>query len=138
MWIRSTDWYPDDQLRLYDRRKAGWTGQYVHEALKVDGSLGRLGRFGGLAQHYIHAGELDQLERLLLDELATHHVDPEVLLRVRVLHHKVHVSHRDTELITLCELGLRGQGAEHCDGEHGQQLHKTHSIHDNLTSREET
>ena len=24
-WIRSTDWYPDYQLRLYDRRRARWT-----------------------------------------------------------------------------------------------------------------
>ena len=24
-WIRSTDWYPDYQLRLYDRRAAQWT-----------------------------------------------------------------------------------------------------------------
>ena len=24
-WIRSTDWYPDYQLRLYDRRRAGGT-----------------------------------------------------------------------------------------------------------------
>ena len=26
-WIRTTDWYPDDQLRLYDRRAAEWTGR---------------------------------------------------------------------------------------------------------------
>ena len=26
-WIRTTDWYPDDQLRLYDRRAAHWTGR---------------------------------------------------------------------------------------------------------------
>jgi glycosyltransferase involved in cell wall biosynthesis len=30
-WIRTTDWYPDHQLRLYDRRAAEWTGRYVHE-----------------------------------------------------------------------------------------------------------
>ena len=34
-WIRSTDWYPDYQLRLYDRRRAGWQGKYVHESVKV-------------------------------------------------------------------------------------------------------
>src|SRR5207248_7111688 len=28
-WIRTTDWYPDDQLRLYDRRAAEWAGGYV-------------------------------------------------------------------------------------------------------------
>jgi glycosyltransferase involved in cell wall biosynthesis len=25
-WMRSTDWYPDYQLRLYDRRRARWAG----------------------------------------------------------------------------------------------------------------
>ena len=34
-WIRSTDWYPDYQLRLYDRRRADWQGQYVHESVQV-------------------------------------------------------------------------------------------------------
>jgi glycosyltransferase involved in cell wall biosynthesis len=41
-WIRSTDWYPDYQLRLYDRRRGRWTGRYVHESVKVDGDAGRL------------------------------------------------------------------------------------------------
>jgi glycosyltransferase involved in cell wall biosynthesis len=36
-WMRSTDWYPDYQLRLYDRRRARWAGKYVHESVKVDG-----------------------------------------------------------------------------------------------------
>ena len=41
-WIRATDWYPDPQLRLFDRRRARWTGGLVHESVKVDGSVGRL------------------------------------------------------------------------------------------------
>ncbi|MEW5982114.1 MAG: glycosyltransferase family 2 protein [Acidobacteriota bacterium] len=41
-WIRSTDWYPDYQLRLYDRRRARWTGRYVHESVRADGEVGRL------------------------------------------------------------------------------------------------
>jgi glycosyltransferase involved in cell wall biosynthesis len=41
-WIRTTDWYPDDQLRLYDRRAAEWTGAYVHESVRVNGTVGRL------------------------------------------------------------------------------------------------
>jgi glycosyltransferase involved in cell wall biosynthesis len=41
-WVRSTDWYPDRQLRLYDRRRARWTGRYVHEGLAVDGRVGDL------------------------------------------------------------------------------------------------
>ena len=41
-WIRTTDWYPDYQLRLYDRRRAEWSGRYVHEAVSVRGTVGRL------------------------------------------------------------------------------------------------
>lgn len=38
-WIRSTDWYPDYQLRLYDRRQAEWVGRYVHESVKARGPV---------------------------------------------------------------------------------------------------
>jgi glycosyltransferase involved in cell wall biosynthesis len=41
-WIRSTDWYPDYQLRLYDRRQARWSGRYVHESVDADGPVGTL------------------------------------------------------------------------------------------------
>ena len=41
-WIRSTDWYPDLQLRLYDRRAARWNDRLVHESVVVDGPVGRL------------------------------------------------------------------------------------------------
>lgn len=40
-WIRTTDWYPDYQLRLYDRRRARWNGRRVHESVEVDGPVGR-------------------------------------------------------------------------------------------------
>ena len=41
-WIRSTDWYPDYQLRLYDRRRAEWRGRHVHESVTANGPVGRL------------------------------------------------------------------------------------------------
>ncbi len=41
-WIRSTDWYPDFQLRLYDRRRARWDGRHVHESVRADGQVGTL------------------------------------------------------------------------------------------------
>ena len=42
-WMRTTDMYPDYQLRRYDRRKARWDGLQVHESVKVDGaSIGYL------------------------------------------------------------------------------------------------
>lgn len=41
-WLRSTDWYPDYQLRLYDRRRAYWAGHLVHESVKADGPVARM------------------------------------------------------------------------------------------------
>ena len=41
-WIRSTDWYPDHQLRLYDRRTGGWPPRRVHESVRVSGRPGTL------------------------------------------------------------------------------------------------
>ena len=41
-WIRTTDWYPDLQLRLYDRRAGRWNGRPVHESVALDGTPGQL------------------------------------------------------------------------------------------------
>ena len=48
-WIRSTDWDPDYQLRLYDRRHGRWSGRYVHESVELGGPVGRL---RGDLQHF--------------------------------------------------------------------------------------
>jgi glycosyltransferase involved in cell wall biosynthesis len=60
-WIRSTDWYPDPQVRLYDRRSAEWTGRYVHEGISVRGSTGQL---RGELQHYAYRDIADHLETI--------------------------------------------------------------------------
>ncbi len=60
-WIRSTDWYPDHQLRLYDRRRARWTGRYVHEGVTVDGSIGGL---AGELQHYAYRDIAEHLSTI--------------------------------------------------------------------------
>ena len=41
-WIRTTDWYPDRQLRLYDRRRGRWGERRVHESVTVEGAAGVL------------------------------------------------------------------------------------------------
>jgi len=41
-WIRATDWYPDPQIRLFDRRRARWQGELVHESVRVQGTVGRM------------------------------------------------------------------------------------------------
>jgi glycosyltransferase involved in cell wall biosynthesis len=41
--VRGTDWYPDWQLRLYDRRAGRWDeSRLVHESVTVQGTVGRL------------------------------------------------------------------------------------------------
>ena len=66
-WIRSTDWYPDFQLRLYDRQRASWTGRYVHEGVHVNGAIGTL---DGELQHFPYrdiAEHLDTINRYTTD-----------------------------------------------------------------------
>jgi glycosyltransferase involved in cell wall biosynthesis len=41
-WILHSGWYPDRKVRLYDRRRAHWVGQFVHESVEVNGRLGEL------------------------------------------------------------------------------------------------
>lgn len=35
-WIKHSGWYPDAKIRLFDKTKAKWEGDFVHEELKVD------------------------------------------------------------------------------------------------------
>ena len=60
-WIRATDWYPDDQVRLYNRQTGEWTGRYVHEALTVRGTVGQL---RGELQHFAFRDIADHLETI--------------------------------------------------------------------------
>jgi glycosyltransferase involved in cell wall biosynthesis len=41
-WILHSGWYPDRKMRLYDRRKARWVGEFVHEMVQVKGRIGHL------------------------------------------------------------------------------------------------
>jgi glycosyltransferase involved in cell wall biosynthesis len=41
-WILHSGWYPDRKVRLYNRNKARWVGDFVHETVQVDGRLGHL------------------------------------------------------------------------------------------------
>jgi glycosyltransferase involved in cell wall biosynthesis len=41
-WIKHSGWRPDYKRRLYDRNRARWRGDYVHETLEVDGKVERV------------------------------------------------------------------------------------------------
>jgi glycosyltransferase involved in cell wall biosynthesis len=38
-WIAHSGWYPDYKLRLYDRRRGKWEGDFVHESVRLDGPV---------------------------------------------------------------------------------------------------
>jgi glycosyltransferase involved in cell wall biosynthesis len=41
-WILHSGWYPDRKVRLFDRNRAKWIGDFVHESVQVDGRIGHL------------------------------------------------------------------------------------------------
>ncbi len=60
-WIRGTDWYPDWQVRLFDRTRGAWQGDLVHESVVVRGPLGRL---RGELEHHPYADISDHLRKI--------------------------------------------------------------------------
>jgi glycosyltransferase involved in cell wall biosynthesis len=57
-WIRHSGWYPDPKLRLYDRQRGRWAGQYVHEHVETDGPVRPL---SGDLLHYPADSRAEQL-----------------------------------------------------------------------------
>ena len=50
-WIKGGGWYPDYQLRFYDRRRGRWEGAHIHESVKMsEGSRVETFRHG--LEHY--------------------------------------------------------------------------------------
>jgi glycosyltransferase involved in cell wall biosynthesis len=60
-WIRHGDWYPDYQLRLFDRRCGKWRGGQLHESVRIDGTPGML---KGDIHHYTYRSFTEYLEKL--------------------------------------------------------------------------
>ena len=72
-WILYSGWYPDRKIRLFDRRKATWVGEYVHESVRVEGTVGTL---RGNLLHYTcgslteHIKTMDRYTTLAAEEIA--------------------------------------------------------------------
>ena len=73
-WIRGTDWYPDYQLRLYDRRVGQFNGKRVHESVELSESTP--GTLKNDLQHYPyrdisdHVTSIDHYTTLAAEEWA--------------------------------------------------------------------
>jgi len=71
-WIRSTDWFPDYQLRLYDRRAGRWNGLRIHESFRL--TSGTPEQLEGELQHYAyrdishHLQKIDAYTTLIADQ----------------------------------------------------------------------
>lgn len=60
-WIKHSGWYPDFKVRLYDRTRARWAGEYVHESLVVGGQVESI---SGDLLHYTVKSISDHVNRL--------------------------------------------------------------------------
>ena len=60
-WIRSTDWYPDYHVRLYDRRSARWSEHTVHESIECPG---RVEKLRGELLHYPYRNVSEHLSKI--------------------------------------------------------------------------
>jgi len=71
-WIRSTDWFPDYQLRLYDRRAGCWNGLRIHESFRLNSAAP--GKLQGELHHYAyrdishHLKKIDTYTTLLAEQ----------------------------------------------------------------------
>jgi hypothetical protein len=71
-WILYSGWYPDRKIRLFDRRKARWMGEFVHESVV---SEGRVGELQGNLLHYTcgslseHLKTMDRYTTLAAEEV---------------------------------------------------------------------
>jgi glycosyltransferase involved in cell wall biosynthesis len=50
-WIRGGGWYPDWQLRFFDRRRARWKDVLIHESVEVDEGV-KVSKLNSNIQHY--------------------------------------------------------------------------------------
>jgi glycosyltransferase involved in cell wall biosynthesis len=50
-WIRGGGWYPDYQLRLYNRTRGRWAGAHIHESVRMDAGA-RVETLAGDLLHY--------------------------------------------------------------------------------------
>jgi glycosyltransferase involved in cell wall biosynthesis len=78
-WIFHSGWYPDRKVRLYERGKAKWMGDFVHESVVPSG---RVGHLKSNLLHFTcdslseHLKTLDRYTTLAAQELAARRLRP--------------------------------------------------------------
>jgi glycosyltransferase involved in cell wall biosynthesis len=60
-FLRHGNAYPDRLVRLFDRRRGGWSGYEIHENTRIEGPVAKL---RGQLEHYSYRNLSDHLERM--------------------------------------------------------------------------
>lgn len=77
-WILHSGWHPDRKVRLFDRRRAKWVGNFVHESVVADGHVGHL---NANILHFTcnslseHLRTLDRYTTLAAEQLVSQNAD---------------------------------------------------------------
>lgn len=53
-WIKHSDWYPNKKLRVFDRRKAKWSGYKIHETISFKEKKHTVSKLKGDILHYTY------------------------------------------------------------------------------------
>lgn len=53
-WIKHSDWYPNKKLRVFNRKKAQWIGNKVHEVVALTDKKSPVGHLKGDILHYTY------------------------------------------------------------------------------------
>ena len=62
-WIHHSGWYPDQKVRLFDKRTVCWKGDYVHETLHIPSNYSKI-LLEGKLEHYSYKSLDDHWQRL--------------------------------------------------------------------------
>jgi len=62
VWIKNSGWYPDEKIRLFDKKQVSWKGEFVHETLSIPLGLANTKLSGDLF-HYSYSSVTDHKSR---------------------------------------------------------------------------
>lgn len=62
-WIKHSGWYPDWKVRVFNKKKVAWQGDYVHETLSIPNTFKKV-KLTGKLLHYSYQNDQDHLDRI--------------------------------------------------------------------------
>ncbi len=62
-WIRHSNWHPDWNIRLFNKKESAWSGDFVHEKLTLPKHVA-VDQLEGLLYHYSYQNSEDHWQRI--------------------------------------------------------------------------